>query len=107
MRVSSNLSIRRIANLFGAIGYSLLVFAYVIVLTGTVLWLIQSGFLSVLGIHYQPPAQQLEATQAVSQPRQVPVLLQIISLSMTAVMALTIIFLLWELISIWSLMDFR
>ena len=50
MDVRGFVSMRRIVNIFGAIGYSLLIFAYAVSIGVLIMWIIQGGHLEVIGV---------------------------------------------------------
>lgn len=82
---------RRIVNMFGAIGYSLLLASYAIVAGVVMLWLVNSGHLGAIEAppeSVMPPAAELpEAADSVGE-----IIFEIIAYVITAIIALTVLF---------------
>ncbi len=79
---------RRIVNTFGAIGYTLLWFSYVIVLGVGVMWLAQGGHLEIIGVSpVEKPVQIVEGD--IVQPS---LAWQIVSYSITLIMMGVVLF---------------
>lgn len=68
MDVRGKLPMRRIVNTFGAIGYTLLWFSYVIVLGVGVMWLAQGGHLEIIGV--SPVKNLYKSLRAISYNRR-------------------------------------
>lgn len=85
---------RRIANLFGAIGYSLLLFICLVVVGVATLWLIRAGTMTSLGFPPEVLQQTVVAPDpAPTTPLQAPSLLwQFVQAVMTAIVALIVLF---------------
>lgn len=80
---------RRIVNVFGAIGYSVLITVYTVVVGVGLMWLIEGGHMSSLGIN--PP--DANTSESVVESSQAPSgIMMMIAYLITAFMALTVMF---------------
>lgn len=93
MKARSLLSSQRITNMFGAVGYSLLIVNYAIVVGAVLLWVINSGYGDIIGV---PPNDALspEDTGALVEPGEsnTPLLFEIMAYVITMVMGMVVIF---------------
>lgn len=80
-----------IVNVFGAIGYSLLVVVYVVMVGVGVLWLVHNGSLEVIGV----PAESVQSPVtdgAIREEPDVSLFSTILAYIITAFMAVTVLF---------------
>lgn len=80
----------RIVNMFGAIGYSLLIFTYAIVAGTILLWLIHSGNGEALGLIPETPDQPIDLGSG--DPADANILISIFAYAVTIIMALVVVF---------------
>ena len=91
MDVRGFVSMRRIVNIFGAIGYSLLIFSYTIIFGVLAMWIIQGGHLEIIGV--SPVSDS--SIQAVSRESTNPTFFwQVLTYTLSICMALVTLFIL-------------
>lgn len=82
---------RRIVNGFGAIGYSLLIIVYAIMVGVGLLWLVQGGHLTIIGV-----PSEISGTDTIStadpDPSSPSIIMSIITYTVTAIMLVTVVF---------------
>ena len=83
------LTSQRITNMFGAVGYSVLLVNYALVAASVLWWLIQSGHGDVLGI---PPAQETPVIEELTDAGEPSLILSIFAYAVTIVMLLVVLF---------------
>ena len=89
MDVRGFLPMRRIVNIFGAIGYSLLIFVYAITLGVVMMWLVNGGHLEFIGVS-PADAQVIYVTS--SEAAQPSFAWQVFAYVLTVVMAMIVLF---------------
>lgn len=92
MKTRLNVPTRRIANLFGAVGYTLLSIVYVVVVGGVVMWLVQHDTLSFIGVHPVKPIELVPTEVIPEAPKTAPILVQLIQLFFASVLLIAVIF---------------
>lgn len=90
MNVRGLLTSRRIVNMFGAIGYSVLVVTYVIVVVVMAIWLVRGGYSDSLDM--TPAEGSLEVAPLESEAENTPILVSIFAYTVTTIMFLTVVF---------------
>ncbi len=91
MDVRGRLPMRRIVNIFGAVGYTLLIFAYAITLGVIAMWLVQGGHMEFIGV----TASEAQSVEVVEQNIVEPALVwRLLTYMFTAVTTLAVLFVL-------------
>lgn len=80
---------RRILNAIGALGYSLLIFTYVIVAGVVLLWAASEGHLAAISLSTDPA---IEPGEIVDKTSQTSLLMTVLTYIITAFIALTVVF---------------
>ena len=92
MKVRGTLNSQRITNMFGAVGYSLLIINCAIVAGAVLLWLINSGYGSAMGLQPEVPAETYAPVGDTAPSGALSVVLDIIAYTIAIVMGLAVIF---------------
>ncbi len=92
MKVRGTLNSQRITNMFGAVGYSLLIINCAIVAGAVLLWLINSGYGSAIGLQPEEPAETYAPVGDTAPSGALSVVLDIIAYTIAIVMGLAVIF---------------
>ena len=92
MKARNLLSSQRIMNMFGAVGYSLLIINCAIVAGAVLLWLINSGYGSAIGLLPEAPAETYAPVGDTAPSGALSVVLDIIAYTIAIVMGLAVIF---------------
>ena len=93
MNVRSLLTSRRIVNMFGAIGYSVLIVAYAVVVGTILMWLVRSGYGEAVGV--LPPATVDPSTNVATElpdPAGASLGVSIVGYAIAAIMLVTVVF---------------
>lgn len=91
--VRKRLPMRRIANIFGAVGYSLLLFTYAVIVGVGLLWLVKTGSLVPIGI--TPDITQpspVDPAAVMTEVQAPPLAMQIVQALFLAVMSTIVLF---------------
>ena len=92
MKARNLLSSQRIMNMFGAVGYSLLIINCAIVAGAVLLWLINSDYGNVMGLLPEAPAETYAPVGDTAPSGALSVVLDIIAYTIAIVMGLAVIF---------------
>ena len=92
MKARNLLSSRRITNMFGAVGYSLLIINCAIVAGAILLWLINSDYGNAMGLQPEVPAETYAPVGDTAPSGVLSVVLDIIAYTIAIVMGLAVIF---------------
>ena len=92
MKVRGILNSQRITNMFGAVGYSLLIINCAIVAGAVLLWLINSGYGNAIGLQPEAPAETYAPVGDTAPSGALSVVLDIIAYTIAIVMGLAVIF---------------
>ena len=92
MKARNLLSSQRIMNMFGAVGYSLLIINCAIVAGAVLLWLINSGYGNTIGLQPEAPAEAYGSVGDTAPSGVLSVVLDIIAYMIAIVMGLAVIF---------------
>ena len=92
MKVRGILNSQRITNMFGAVGYSLLIINCAIVAGAVLLWLINSGYGNAMGLQPEVSAETYAPVGDTAPSGALSVVLDIIAYTIAIVMGLAVIF---------------
>ena len=92
MKVRGTLNSQRITNMFGAVGYSLLIINCAIVAGAVLLWLVNSGYGNAIGLQPEAPAETYAPVGDTAPSGALSVVLDIIAYTIAIVMGLAVIF---------------
>ena len=65
MNIRGRIPMRRVVNIFGAVGYTVLIFSYVVAICGVWVFLVKNGWLASVGM---PPEMLSQAPSAADTP---------------------------------------
>ena len=92
MKVRGILNSQRITNMFGAVGYSLLIINCAIVAGAILLWLINSGYGNAMGLQPEVTVKAYGSVGDTAPSGSLSVVLDIIAYTIAIVMGLAVIF---------------
>ena len=92
MKARNLLSSQRITNMFGAVGYSLLIINCAIVAGAILLWLINSDYGNAMGLQPEVPVETYAPVGDTAPSGALSVVLDIIAYTIAIVMGLAVIF---------------